>query len=160
MYTLFFFILISVAKFSYGFAIVTSVIISLGLSVTIFIGVTLLGVKINRIHFFSFFVPSGTPLALVPLLVPIKLIVSYSARAFSVAVRLFSSISSGHVLIKILVSFLSPMFTGSKLIAVITLIPFTLFIGITTIKVAVLFNKSYVFVVQTASYIKDAINLQ
>jgi len=66
----YFFILISVAKFSYGFAIVTSVIISLGLSVSIFIGVTLLGLKFNRIHFFSFFVSSGTPLALVPLLVP------------------------------------------------------------------------------------------
>jgi len=59
---------------------------------------------------------------------------------------------------KILVSFLSPMFTGSKLIAVITLIPFTLFIGFTAIKV--LFNKSSVFVVLTATYIKDAINLQ
>ncbi len=52
----------------------------------IFFGVTILGLVRHGIHFFSFFVPAGTPLALVPLLALIELI-SYFARAFSLGVR-------------------------------------------------------------------------
>ena len=48
----------------------------------IFLGVTILGVSKHRLHFLSFFVPGGTPGALVVLLIVIELI-SYIARAFS-----------------------------------------------------------------------------
>ena len=63
----------------------------MGLSVIVFIGVTILGLSIHKVHFFSFFVPAGTPLALVPFLAPIELI-SYLARALSLGVRLLSLI--------------------------------------------------------------------
>ena len=43
---------------------------------------------------FSFFVPAGTPLGLVPLLALIELI-SYFARAFSLGVLLFANIVAG-----------------------------------------------------------------
>lgn len=52
----------------------------------IFLGVTILGLVRHKIHFFSFFIPAGTPIALVPLLALIELI-SYFARAFSLGVR-------------------------------------------------------------------------
>ena len=69
IYGLFFFILIAnlVGNVPYSFTITTSVIVSIGLSFTILIGVTILGLSIHKVHFFSFFIPSGTPLALVPL---------------------------------------------------------------------------------------------
>jgi F-type H+-transporting ATPase subunit a len=60
-----------------------------------------LAIYIHRVHFFSYFVPAGTPLALVPLLVMIELI-SYVARAFSLGVRLFANLVAGHTLLKIL----------------------------------------------------------
>ena len=69
----------------------------------------------NDIIFFSLFVPSGTPLALIPLLVPIELI-SYLARAFSLGIRLFANITANHTLLKNLSGFLYPMFTSSVLI--------------------------------------------
>ena len=76
MYTLFIFILIAnlTCNVPYSFTITTSIIVSIGLSFTIFIGVTILGLSIHKIHFFSYFVPSGTPLALVPLLSLIELL--------------------------------------------------------------------------------------
>lgn len=131
LYSLFFFILIAnlSGNVPYGFTVATSIMVSLGLSMTIFIGVTILGLRLHKVHFFSFFVPSGTPLGLVPLLVPIELI-SYLARAFSLGVRLFANTVAGHTLLKILSGFLAPMFTSGAITAIITLIPFSIFIAL------------------------------
>lgn len=160
IYSLFFFILIAnlSGNIPYGFTVATSIIVSIGLSVTIFIGVTILGLTIHKMHFFSFFVPSGTPLGLVPLLVPIELI-SYLARAFSLGVRLFANVTAGHVLMKILAGFLAPLFISSILVAVFTILPFIIFTGIIGLEIAVSFIQAYVFCVLTCSYLKDAIDL-
>jgi F-type H+-transporting ATPase subunit a len=160
IYSLFLFILCSnlVGNIPYTFTITTSIIVSIGLSFTILIGVTILGLSIHKIHFFSFFIPSGTPLALVPLLVLIELI-SYLARAFSLGIRLFANMVAGHTLLKILSTFLFKMFSGGLIIFVLTLIPFALFLAITGLELAVSFIQAYVFVLLVCSYIKDAIEL-
>lgn len=160
IYALFFFILFQnlLGNIPYGFTVATSIIVSIGLSVTVFIAVTILGLVKHKLHFFSFFVPTGTPLGLVPLLVPIELI-SYLARAFSLGVRLFANVTAGHVLIKILAGFLAPMFISNIITSILTIIPFIIFTGIIGLEIAVSFIQAYVFCVLTCSYIKDAIDL-
>ena len=160
IYSLFFFILIAnlTGNIPYSFTITTSIMVSIGLSFTILIAVTILGLSIHKLHFFSYFVPSGTPLALVPLLVLIEL-VSYLARAFSLGIRLFANMVAGHTLMKILATFLYQMFSGSLIIAILTLIPFSLFLAIMGLELAVSFIQAYVFVILVCSYIKDAIEL-
>jgi len=160
IYSLFFFILIAnlTGNIPYSFTITTSIMVSIGLSFTILIAVTILGLSIHRLHFFSYFVPSGTPLALVPLLVLIEL-VSYLARAFSLGIRLFANMVAGHTLMKILATFLYQMFSSTLIVCVLTLIPFTLFLAIMGLELAVSFIQAYVFVILTCSYIKDSIEL-
>ena len=160
IYSLFFFILIAnlTGNIPYSFTITTSIMVSIGLSFTILIAVTILAVSIHKLHFFSFFVPSGTPLALVPLLVLIEL-VSYLARAFSLGIRLFANVVAGHTLMKILATFLYQMFSSTLIIATITLIPFTIFLAIIGLELAVSIIQAYVFTILTCSYIKDAIEL-
>jgi len=160
IYSVFLFILFAnlIGNVPYSYAITSSIVVSIGLSFTIIIGVTILGLSIHKIHFFSFFIPAGTPLALLPLLVLIELI-SYIARAFSLGIRLFSNITAGHTLLKILSTFLYQMFTGSILIAIISLIPFVLFLAIIGLELAVSFIQAYVFTLLLLSYIKDAIDL-
>jgi F-type H+-transporting ATPase subunit a len=160
IYSLFLFILIAnlTGNVPYSFTITSSIIVSIGLSFTIFIGVTIIGLSIHRLHFFSYFIPSGTPLALVPLLVLIELI-SYIARAGSLGIRLFANIVAGHTLLKILSTFLYQMFSGSLIIAVLTLIPFSIFIALIGLELAVSFIQAYVLTILTCSYIKDAIEL-
>ena len=51
------------------------------------------------------------------------------------------------------------MFSSSLIVAVLTLIPFTLFIALIGLELAVSFIQSYVFVILTCSYIRDAIEL-
>ena len=160
VYALFWLILIGNlnGNVPYGYTITTSVITALGLSVIVFLAVTALGLSIHRIHFFSFFVPEGTPLPLVPALVIIELI-SYLARAVSLGVRLFSNMVAGHTLLKILSTFLGQLFTAGLFTAVLTLIPFAVFVALIGLEIAVSFIQSYVFVVLTCSYIRDAIEL-
>jgi len=157
IYSLFLFILISnlISNIPYNFAITSSIIVCLGLSVTIFIGVTLLAIVKHKITYFSFFLPQGTPGPLVPLLVLIEL-VSNLARSVSLGLRLFANLCAGHSLMAILSSFLFKMFSSSLLMSVVTLLPFTVFIGIIGLEVAVSFIQAYVFVLLVSSYIKDA----
>jgi len=160
IYSLFFFILVGnlISNVPYSFAVTASGVVSIGLSLTIFIGVTILAFYIHGLKFFSFFVPAGTPLGLVPLLVLIELL-SYSARALSLGVRLFANIVAGHTLLKILSTYLYQLFTGSIIVAVITLIPFAIFLGLVGLEIAVSLIQAFVFTLLVCSYLKDAIEL-
>ena len=160
IYSLFFFILIAnlCGAVPYSFTITTSAIVAIGLSFTIWTAVTILGLSTHKLHFFSYFIPSGTPLALVPLLVLIE-VISYVARAASLGLRLFANMCAGHTLMKILATFLYQMFSSSILVAVLTLIPFTIFLAIMGLELAVAVIQAYVFVILSCSYIKDAIEL-
>ena len=160
IYSLFFFIIFSnlIGNTPYSFTITSSIILSVGLSFTIFIGVTIIGLTKHGLHFFSFFIPSGTPLALVPLLVLIE-VTSYLARALSLGIRLLANVSAGHMLLKILSTFLYQLFSSSLIIATFTLIPFSIFIALIGLEIAVSIIQAYVFILLTSSYIKDAIEL-
>jgi len=142
----------------YNYALTTSIIVSLGLSITIWIGVTILGLYKHRVHFFSFFIPSGTPGILVPLLVLIEFI-SYVARAFSLGVRLFANLVAGHTLLKILSGLLTKLFTSGVIFFILTLIPFSIFVALCGLEIAVSIIQSYVWCILTCSYLKDAIDL-
>nr|YP_009739477.1 ATP synthase F0 subunit a [Tricholoma saponaceum]QIC20321.1 ATP synthase F0 subunit a [Tricholoma saponaceum] len=160
IYSLFFFILIGnlISNIPYSFAVTASGVVSLGLSLTIFIGVTILAFSIHGIKFFSFFIPVGTPLALVPLLVLIEL-VSYLARSVSLGVRLFANIVAGHTLLKILSTYLYKLFSGSLIVAVLTFIPFLIFLALIGLEIAVSLIQAFVFTLLVCSYLKDAIDL-
>jgi F-type H+-transporting ATPase subunit a len=160
IYSLFFFLLISnlIGNVPYNYAIGTSIIQSLGLSFIIFIGVTLLSLAKHSLHFFSFFVPGGTPGVLVPLLVMIELI-SYVARAFSLGVRLFANLVAGHTLLKILSGMLWPMLTSGIFMFFIILLPVAIFTALVGLEIAVSFIQAFVFTLLTCSYFKDAIDL-
>lgn len=160
IYSVFFFIIIAnlTGNVPYNFTIGTSIIVSLGLSITVFIAVTVIGITKHKLTFFSYFIPAGTPLPLTPILTLIEL-VSYFARAFSLGVRLLANLCAGHALLKILSTFLAQMFTSSFIVAILALIPFTLFIAIIGLELAVSVIQAYVFSLLLCSYLKDAIEL-
>ena len=160
IYSLFIFILIAnlVGNVPYSYTITTSIIVTIGLSFTILTAVTILALYLHNLKFFSYFVPSGTPLALVPLLVLIE-VVSYLARAFSLGIRLFANMAAGHSLLKILSTFLYQMFSAGILASILTLIPFSIFLALCGLELAVSVIQAYVFTLLTISYLKDAIYL-
>jgi F-type H+-transporting ATPase subunit a len=160
IYSLFFFIILAnlSGNVPYSFTLTTSAVVSIGLSFTIFFGVTILGLYRHGVHFFSYFVPAGTPIGMVPLLVLIELI-SYLARAFSLGVRLFSNMVAGHTLLKILSGMLWPIMTSGVFMFIVAVIPMTIFLALVGLEIAVSMIQAYVFVVLTSTYMKDAIDL-
>ena len=159
-YSLFFFILFAnlFGNVPYGYALSSSVIVAMGLSVTIFLAVTVLALQIHGIHFFSYFIPAGTPGPLVPLLIVIELI-SYIARAFSLGVRLFANMVAGHALLKILAGMLYTIMGSGLLFGILSILPLGIFIALVGLEIAVSFIQAYVFTVLTMSYLHDAIYL-
>lgn len=100
----------------YGFTATTHITMTMSISLTIILGITIMG---NRnIKFYSIFIPSGTPIYLVPLIVGIE-VISYISRVFSLALRLTANISAGHCLIGVISMISYKAISGSNIIGVL-----------------------------------------
>jgi F-type H+-transporting ATPase subunit a len=160
IYALFLFILVNnlLGMIPYSFASTSHFILTFFISFTVVLGATLLGFQKHGLEFFSFFVPSGCPLALLPLLVLIEFI-SYLARNISLGLRLAANIVSGHMLLSILSGFTYNIMTSGILFFFIGLLPLAFIIAFSGLELGIAFIQSQVFVVLTASYIKDSLDL-
>jgi len=160
IYALFLFILINnlIGMVPYSFASTSHFILTFFISFTVVLGATFLGFQKHGLEFFSFFVPSGCPLNLLPLLVLIEFI-SYLARNISLGLRLAANIVSGHMLLNILSGFTYKIMTSGILFLFVGLIPLAFIIAFSGLELAIAFIQAQVFVVLTCSYIRDALNL-
>nr|YP_003935035.1 ATP synthase F0 subunit a [Groenewaldozyma salmanticensis]ADO51059.1 ATP synthase F0 subunit a [Groenewaldozyma salmanticensis] len=158
IYSLFTFILFTnwLGLVPYSYASTAQLVFTIGLSFTIWLGITILGLIKKGWKFFDLFVPSGCGLALVPLLVIIET-VSYIARAISLGLRLGANILSGHILIAILTGLTFDFIKSSVLFAIIGIIPLTIILAIIGLECAISAIQAYVFSILTCSYIKDAL---
>nr|UKP87971.1 ATP synthase F0 subunit 6 [Paramuricea sp. ANT49] len=142
--------------FPYVFTPTAHIVITFGLSLSILIAVTILGITQYRWNFASMMMPSGAPLLLAPLLVIIET-VSYLSRAISLGVRLAANLSAGHLLFAILASFGFAMISNGML--VLSLAPILVMVFITLLEIAVALIQAYVFCLLTTIYINDTLNL-
>jgi F-type H+-transporting ATPase subunit a len=142
----------------FGFATTAQLVVAFGLSFSLFIGVTLIGITTHKVNFLSFFLPSGAPLELAPLLVVIE-VISYVFRPISLGVRLFANITAGHSLLAIIAGFGWSIGTSGSLFALLSVVPAMVLVVIFTLELAVAFLQSYVFAVLLCIYLKDAIEL-
>ena len=153
IFTLFMFILmgnlVGMIPFSYTFT--SQIIVTFAMAVTIFIGVTIIGLMRHGWHFFSLFMPSGTPMVLAPLLIPIE-IISYFVRPVSLSVRLFANMMAGHTMMKVFGGF-------TVLLGVLGIAPILLLVALTGFEIMVAVLQAYVFTVLTCLYLNDAIHL-
>ena len=160
MFALFLFILTNnlIGMVPYSFAGTSHFIFSFSLSFTIVLGATILGFNYHSLKFFSLFVPSGCPLALLPLLVLIEFI-SYLARNVSLGLRLAANILSGHMLLNILSGFTYNIMNSGFFFFFLALLPLAFIIAFSGLEVGIAFIQAQVFVVLSCSYIKDALEL-
>jgi F-type H+-transporting ATPase subunit a len=161
VFVLFIYILFSnlVGLIPYNFATTSHLVSTLSMSSSIWFGVTIMGLLLHELKFFSLFSPEGTPLVLVPLLALIELI-SYIAKGLSLGIRLGANLISGHLLLLILAGFgylgLTAQFAlritgGPAAIILIT--------AISGLELAIAGIQSYVYSILTSSYIKDSVYL-
>jgi F-type H+-transporting ATPase subunit a len=110
-------------------------------------------------HFFSLFIPHGTPKVLLPLIFLIELL-SFMVRPFSLALRLFVAMIAGHILVEVFGSFVvSGINAGGVAGPAISLLSFVFIIGVMALELLVCAIQAYVFALLTSLYINDAVNL-
>lgn len=152
--TLFFFILLSnfIGLIPYSFTITSHIILTFMLGASSVIGLTIIGFLKQKLHFLELFVPKGVPQVLLPLLVFIE-VVSYIARGFSLSIRLFANLMSGHSLIHILLFFITKILKFNFILGLIGLF---LIIIIFLLEIGISFLQAYVFAVLVSIYLKDS----
>lgn len=129
------------------------------LAILSFAIVLIVGFWKHGLHFFSLFVPHGTPLWLIWLIPAIELI-SFLVRPFSLALRLFVAMMAGHVLLKVLASFVIDSVNAGAVFGGFIGIPsLVLMIAISALEILVAGIQAYVFALLTSLYINDAENL-
>jgi len=142
----------------FAFTITSHIIVTFVFSFTLFLGINIRAMLDKDVTFTGLFLPSGAPLVIAPFLILIELI-SYIARVFSLAIRLFANMMAGHTLLKILIGFSFVIavqnLTGSWPLVIVAFIPFFLVFIITFLEVAIALLQGYVFTVLLCLYIKD-----
>jgi F-type H+-transporting ATPase subunit a len=129
------------------------------LAVISFAIVLIVGFWRHGFHFFSLFVPHGTPGYMIPLIFLIELF-SFLIRPFSLGLRLFVAMTAGHILMKVLAGFvINGINAGALTVAIVSIPSFILMIGITLLELLVCAIQAYVFALLTSLYLNDAVNL-
>lgn len=119
---------------------------------------TILGFYNFKLGYFGLFVPAGTLLPLVPVLVIIELL-SYTARSVSLGLRLGSNILAGHLLLVILGGLIFDFMSSGAIFFVLGFLPLALVLGIMCLECAIALIQAYVFCILACSYTKEAIYL-
>jgi F-type H+-transporting ATPase subunit a len=142
----------------YTFTISCHLISTAAMSLTIFIGINILSIRIHNLRFFSLFLPSGTPLQLSFLLVPIEFIL-YLFRPFSLAIRLSCNMIAGHTLLKVLAGSAWSLMCISSPLFFFHFVPVLILPILFVLELCVAFIQAFVFSLFICIYIDDAINL-
>lgn len=154
IFTLFMFVLAlnMLGMVPYSFTVTSHIIVTFALAAFIFVGVTLIGFWKHGIGFLKFFVPSGVPFLMLPLLVVIE-VISYLTRPVSLSVRLFANMMAGHTMLKVFGSFVAALglLGGWAVLG--------LMVAFTGLELLVAFLQAYVFAILTCIYLNDALHM-
>lgn len=142
----------------YSFTLTSHIIVTLGLSLAIFIGINIICVRKHGVHFFSLFLPPGTSIVLAFLLVPIELI-SYIFKPISLSIRLFANMMAGHTLLKVIAGFAFTLMSCTGLLFIAHYGPLLILIPLFGLELAVALIQAFVFSILICIYLNDALNL-
>ena len=128
------------------------------LAVLSFSIVLIVGFAKHGLHFFSLFIPHGTPKVMVPLIFLIEFI-SFMVRPFSLGLRLFVAMIAGHILMEVFGSFIVSGFNGGPMGWGVGILSLLFIIFVSALELLVCAIQAYVFALLTTLYLNDAINL-
>jgi len=121
------------------------------LAVMIFVTTVVVNIQARGIGgFLGRFAPPGVPLWLLPVVVPIE-VISWLARPFSLAVRLFANMMAGHAL---MVTFTTMTVAAGFLLKPL---PLAGAVIMQCFEIFICFVQAFIFVMLAALYLKDAV---
>ncbi len=154
IFTLFMFILFAnlMGLLPGAFTVTSHLIVTFAMAGAVFLGVTAVAISRHGLHFFTYFIPKGAPLWMLPLIIPIE-IVSYFIRPVTLSVRLFANMVAGHVMLAVIGGFVFALgIWGGWL-------PLTFVTAIIGLEFLIACLQAYVFTILTCIYLNDALHL-
>nr|UFJ44071.1 ATP synthase F0 subunit 6 [Herpestes ichneumon] len=135
----------------HSFTPTTQLSMNLGMAIPLWAGTVITGFRYKTKSSLAHFLPQGTPLPLIPMLVVIETI-SLFIQPMALAVRLTANITAGHLLIHLIGGATLALMNISTSIALIT---FIILILLTILEFAVALIQAYVFTLLVSLYLHD-----
>nr|AST23895.1 ATP synthase F0 subunit 6 [Proechimys brevicauda] len=135
----------------HSFTPTTQLSMNLGMAIPLWAGAVLLGFRHKTKMSLAHFLPQGTPLALIPMLVVIETI-SLFIQPVALAVRLTANITAGHLLMHLIGGATSVLLSISTPAALTT---FIILLLLTMLEFAVALIQAYVFTLLVSLYLHD-----
>ena len=160
VFTLFFFVLMGnlLGLLPFVFTYTSHIVVTAALAISVIVIVTIVALRYHGLKFFTYFFPTGAPILLSPLIVPVE-IISYLTRPVSLSIRLFANMVAGHVMLAVFASFII-MLSGLGVLGSIGAIgPLALDVVLIGFELLVAFLQAYVFAILTCIYLHDAVHL-
>nr|ALF03842.1 ATP synthase F0 subunit 6 [Prionailurus planiceps]AUT80946.1 ATP synthase F0 subunit 6 [Prionailurus planiceps]AUT81050.1 ATP synthase F0 subunit 6 [Prionailurus planiceps]AUT81193.1 ATP synthase F0 subunit 6 [Prionailurus planiceps] len=135
----------------HSFTPTTQLSMNLGMAIPLWAGTVITGFRHKTKASLAHFLPQGTPIPLIPMLVVIETI-SLFIQPMALAVRLTANITAGHLLMHLIGGATLALTNTSTSIALIT---FTILILLTILEFAVALIQAYVFTLLVSLYLHD-----
>lgn len=161
IFSLFMFILFAnmLGMVPYSFTVTSHIIVTFALALVVFLGVTIIAIARNGIHFFTHFMPAGVPMWLAPIIIPIE-IISYLSRPISLSLRLAANMLAGHTTLKVFAGFVVSMTGMTGVMAASGILPLIMVTALTALEFLIAFLQAYVFAILTCLYLSEAVNME
>nr|YP_010410082.1 ATP synthase F0 subunit 6 [Cheracebus torquatus]URH15955.1 ATP synthase F0 subunit 6 [Cheracebus torquatus] len=135
----------------YAFTPTTQLSMNIGMAIPLWAATVIMGFRFKTKSSLAHFLPQGTPIPLIPMLVIIETI-SLFIQPMALAVRLTANITAGHLLMHLLgdtaLSLLSIYFSSSIITIIVIILLITLELGVALI-------QAYVFTLLVSLYLHD-----
>nr|YP_009184457.1 ATP synthase F0 subunit 6 [Myrmecophaga tridactyla]ALO62531.1 ATP synthase F0 subunit 6 [Myrmecophaga tridactyla] len=135
----------------HSFTPTTQLSMNLGMAIPLWAGTVILGFRHKTKASLAHFLPQGTPMALIPMLIIIETI-SLFIQPMALAVRLTANITAGHLLMHLIGGATLALMSISPTTALITFIVLVL---LTMLEFAVALIQAYVFTLLVNLYLHD-----
>lgn len=137
------------------FTTTSHIIVTFALAMVTISIVLIYGFAKNGLKFLKLFAPSGLPIWLMPILVPIE-IISFLSRPISLGVRLFANMLAGHIILKLFATFVIMLLGAPFAFKALAIFPFLGAVAIFLLEFLVAGLQAYVFAILTCIYLSDA----
>jgi F-type H+-transporting ATPase subunit a len=141
-----------------AFTPTSHVAVTIGLAALVFVIVCLVGFMRHGLRFLTLFWPKNTNVALAAFVAVIEFL-SFLARPFTLAIRLFANMTAGHVLLKVFGTFVISLGSFGALPYMFGILPLGALVLVSALELLIAVVQAYVFALLASIYLNDAVNL-
>nr|QHN59838.1 ATP synthase F0 subunit 6 [Sinocyclocheilus microphthalmus] len=135
----------------YTFTPTTQLSLNMGFAVPLWLATVIIGLRNQPTIALGHFLPEGTPIPLIPVLIIIETI-SLFIRPLALGVRLTANLTAGHLLIQLIATAVFVLLPMMPTVAILTA---AVLFMLTLLEVAVAMIQAYVFVLLLSLYLQE-----